>query len=188
MIRAALAACVVALAACNPESETAETQLPSAPQAALTGACATSAASTWSGLALAAESGGADCATAAVRITIRDGADTLYTQNYAADQVMTLAGAESVEDLQRRLGEWITPAGAAMDSAGDLPAWAEGEDQPMSGEFPFYLEEGVDRAAYEAVRRRDAPLFCYVQGMESLACLVFESGALTKVGAQSFPG
>lgn len=58
----------------------------------------------------------------------------------------------------------------------------------MSGEFPFYVEEGLDRAAYEAVRGRDAPMFCYIQGMESAACLALEDGRLAKIGVQSFPG
>jgi hypothetical protein len=31
-------------------------------------------------------------------------------------------------------------------------------------------------------------LFCFVQGMESLACLALQDGALVKVGVQAFPG
>jgi len=99
-----------------------------------------------------------------------------------------LAGAESVEDMQRRLNEWITPAGAARDSTGDLPVWEANATQPMSGEFPFYVEEGVNRERYETLRAQDAPMYCYVQGMESEACLVRENGRLTKIGVQSFPG
>jgi hypothetical protein len=97
-------------------------------------------------------------------------------------------GAESVEDMQRRLNEWVNPPGAARDSTGDLPVSAAGARSPMSGEFPFYVEEGVDRARYEGLRGRDAPMFCYVQGMESEACLAFENGRVTKIGVQSFPG
>lgn len=188
MIRAIILTGALALTACTPAEQTTETQLPTPPQAALTGACATSASSMWNGLSISAESGGDNCAAATARITIRDGVDTLISEDYQSDQVMTLAGAESVEDMQRRLGEWIMPAGAMMDRASDLPEWAQGDDHPMSGEFPFYTEEGVDRAAYEAIRSRDAPLFCYVQGMESLACFIHEGGALTRVGLQSFPG
>lgn len=180
-------AAALALAACN-AVETRETDLPVEARTALTGACAASAASTWSGLTIDAESGGDDCAAATVRITISNGGDVLMTEDYPSEQVMTLAGAESLEDMRRRLGEWVTPAGAMTDSAGDLPPWAPSDDQPISGEFPFYVEESIDRAAYEAARTRDAPLFCYVQGMESLACLVYENGTVIKLGAQSFPG
>lgn len=188
MIRSVLVAGVLALAACNSAEQTAPTQLPDEPRVALTGTCATSAATTWSGLSISAETGGDDCAAATARITVSNAGDMLFMSDHQSDQVMTLAGAESVEDMQRRLADWITPAGAMQDSAGDLPEWAHGEDNPMSGEFPFFVEEGIDRAAYAALRARDAPLYCYVQGMESLACFVFENGALIPVGLQTFPG
>lgn len=178
----------LALAACNPAEQTARTQLPEEPREALSGACATSAATIWSGLSISAETGGDDCAAATARITISNAGDMLLTEDYPSNQVMTLAGAESVDDMQRRLGEWIIPAGAMQDSAGDLPEWVAGDDNPISAEFPFLVEEGIDRAAYEAIRTGDAPLYCYVQGMESLACFVLENSALTKVGVQTFPG
>jgi hypothetical protein len=188
-MRLIIVASALALAACNPAQETSETTMPAQSLPPLAGACATSASSAWNELSVIAESGGDDCAAATARITIRNAAgDILFTQDNPSNQVMTLVGAESVEDMQRRLGEWITPAGAMMDSASDLPEWADGDDQPMSGEFPFYIDHGVDRAAYTALRQRDAPLFCFVQGMESLACFIYEGGALTHVGEQSFPG
>jgi len=31
-------------------------------------------------------------------------------------------------------------------------------------------------------------MYCYVQGMESLACLVISDEGLEKIGVQSFPG
>ncbi|MBY0564166.1 MAG: hypothetical protein K2P58_08265 [Hyphomonadaceae bacterium] len=186
-MRMIFAAGAMALAACSAE-QTRESDLPVEPRVALIGACAASATSTWGELSVRAESGGDDCAAATVRITISNGADMLMTEDYESAQVMTFADAVSLEDMQRRLGEWITPAGAMTESASDLPAWAATDEQPISGEFPFYVEEGVDRTAYEAARTRDAPLFCYVQGMESLACLVYENGAVTKIGLQSFPG
>ena len=59
---------------------------------------------------------------------------------------------------------------------------------PMSGEFPLYLEDGTTREDYAALRVKKLPMFCYVQGMESQACLALEDGGLRKIGAQSFPG
>jgi len=32
------------------------------------------------------------------------------------------------------------------------------------------------------------PVFCYVQGMESMACVALQNGEMTKVGVQTFPG
>jgi hypothetical protein len=187
-MRIVAVAIAVALAACG-----VATTEPEVHQEAANG-CPASTSTTWtpqSGVALTIEAAtvGADCAQANAAITLRGaGGGTVWTETYPAAQVMTLAGADSVEDMQRRLGEWISPGGAMADSTGDLPEWTAGEDAPMSGEFPFYPDEGLDRAGYAALRARDAPLFCYVQGMESLACLAWENGDLAKVGLQTFPG
>jgi hypothetical protein len=157
------------------------------------GACAASATTTWAGgggtsFAIEGQSAGDDCAAAPVTLTIRaaDGA-VAFEESHQSDHVMTLAGAESIDDMRRRLGEWITPAGAQMDSTGDLPEWVQGAHYPVSEEFPFYPEDGVTRETYEALRAEDRVMYCYVQGMESIACLVVRDGALAKIGVQSFP-
>jgi hypothetical protein len=184
LLIAALSA--LTLAACNQAAEQTDQSGTSA-QVAENG-CPATASGTWQGLQVDASANGADCATAQATITIGNGGGTLWSETYPANQVMVLAGAESVEDMQRRLNEWVNPPGAARDSTGDLPVWTAGAQSPMSGEFPFYVEEGVDRARYESLRGRDAPMFCYVQGMESEACLALENGRVAKVGVQSFPG
>jgi hypothetical protein len=177
-----VAATALALVACNQQAEDqpAETIAENG--------CPATASGTWEGMQVEASASGADCAQAQATITIRNGANTLWSEAYPANQVMVLAGAESVEDMQRRLNEWVNPPGAARNSTGDLPVWAADAAHPMSGEFPFYAEEGVDRPRYEALRGADAPMFCYVQGMESEACLALENGRLMKIGVQSFPG
>lgn len=175
------------LAACNQAAEQTE-QAAQPEQAAAENNCPAAASGAWETMQIEASASGADCASAQATITIRNGAQEVWSENYPAAQVFTLAGAESVEDTQRRLNEWVNPPGAARDSTGDLPVWIAGAEHPMSGEFPFYTEEGVDRARYETLRGRDAPMFCYVQGMESEACLALENGAVVKIGVQSFPG
>ncbi|HJS79007.1 MAG TPA: hypothetical protein VJ748_00160 [Vitreimonas sp.] len=174
------------LAACNQAAE--KTEQPDASAQVAENGCPAAASGTWQGMQIEASANGADCATAQATLSIGSNGATLWSETYPANQVMVLAGAESVEDMQRRLNEWVNPPGAARDSTGDLPVWAAGARSPMSGEFPFYVEEGVDRARYEGLRGRDAPMFCYVQGMESEACLAFENGRVTKIGVQSFPG
>ena len=177
-----VAASTLTLVACN--QQTAEQSA----EAAAENGCPATASATWETFQIEASASGADCAQAQASIAIRNGGEALWSEIYPANQVMVLAGAESVEDMQRRLNEWISPPGAARNSTGDLPVWAAGANQPMSGEFPFYVEEDVDRARYETIRGADAPMFCYVQGMESEACLALENGRLTKIGVQSFPG
>ena len=183
LLIAALSA--LTLAACSQAAE--DTDRPDASPQVVENNCPASASGMWEGMQIEASANGGDCASAEAAITIGNGA-ALWSETYPASQVMVLAGAESVEDMQRRLNEWVNPPGAARDSTGDLPVWTAGAQQPMSGEFPFYVEEGLDRAAYEAMRGRDAPMFCYVQGMESEACLVLENGRVAKIGVQSFPG
>jgi len=183
-MRAVIIIAAFALTGCNeqPLSETAN-------QAEAENGCPATASGVWESLRLEASAFGADCDEAQATITIRNNAgEALWSQIHPAGQNFTLAGAESVEDMQRRLNEWINPPGAARDSTGDLPEWPANADSPADGEFPFYVEEGVDRRTYEALRQRDAPMFCYTQGMESLACLALEEGRLTKIGVQSFPG
>jgi hypothetical protein len=187
LLIAALSA--LTLAACNqaaaPEQETSAPE--QTEQAVAPNNCPATASGSWQGLQVEASATGSECATAEATIVIRSGEQTLWSETYPSNQVIVLAGAGSVEDMQRRLNEWVNPPGAALNSTGDLPQWAAGAANP-GGEFPFYVEEGVDRARYQAARSRDAPMFCYVQGMESLACVVLENGAITKLGVQSFPG
>ena len=182
MMRITIFAAALVLAACTGEqaSQSAET--------AADNGCPATANATWESLQIEATTSGADCEQAEARIVIRNGGEQVWNETYPVSQNMALAGAADPEEMQRRLNEWINPPGAASDSTGDLPEWEANAANPMSGEFPFYVEEGVDRAAYEAVRGRDAPMFCYIQGMESAACLVLDNGRLTKIGVQSFPG
>lgn len=184
LVGSALALLVLA---CSPGNQASETHV-------ATSGCSATASATWqAGLAgdfrVEASAAGSNCGAAAATLTIRDpSGGTRWTEEYPAAQVMTLAGATSSEDMQAKLGDWINPSAAAYHTTADLPEWTRDEDNPMSGEFPFYPEEGIDRAAYEALRGRAVPVYCYVQGMESLACLAWENGELQKVGLQTFPG
>ena len=38
------------------------------------------------------------------------------------------------------------------------------------------------------LRGQKLPLFCYVQGMESMGCVALDGESITKVGLQTFPG
>jgi hypothetical protein len=185
-MRTVLIASLAVLAACTQETAQPAGETPTADAA---NNCPAQASAPWDAFTIEAAASGADCVEAQATLTIRDAnGAVVHTATYEAAQVMVLAGAQSPADMERMLREWVSPPGAAKDSTGDLPVWGANADQPASGEFPFYPEEGVDRASYEALRRGDAPMFCYVQGMESEACLVAQNGAVTKIGVQTFPG
>lgn len=190
-MRAILMGAALALAACGQAVQDKQDQQLEAQTA---NNCPAAASTTWNATADVAftingAANGADCAQATATISIIGAqGEVAWQEAYPAAQVAALAGATSVEDMQRMLQEWITPAGASPDSTGDLPEWVAGQDYPVNGEFPFYPEDGVSRSAYEALRARDAAMYCYVQGMESVACLAWDNGELEKVGLQTFPG
>ena len=155
--------------------------------------CEVTASKPWTpvaGTEMTVEAGtlGADCEHAVATIVIRDHSGVAYAQAYPTTQVMNLAQARDSREMRTALGEWIESANHMMDTTSALPDWPEGAEAPQNGEFPFYVAEGFTRETYMALRARNVPVFCYVQGMESQKCLALEDGALSEIGVQSFPG
>lgn len=185
-MRFAVLAAAFALAACG---QTATTSTDIAVDS--TNACATSAEESWNtgsagALTIVATTAGADCATATATLKVRDAqGEDLLTETFPVDHVMVLAGSTGQADMQTKITEWINDAGTTTSELADWPA---GAAQPIQGEFPFYVEDGVTRDRYLAVRRANLPALNVVQGMESVGVWVLENGAFTKLGAQSFPG
>lgn len=156
--------------------------------------CAASAWRNWSPVKgrtyrTEAFSNGGKCAAAVVTIAVRGPDGTvLWSDAAPGAHVMIFAGVKTRAEMVRALGDWLTQEHMFKTSA-DLPPWGPADEAPKSGEFPFYPEAGVDRETYEQVRAQKLPVFCYVQGMESLACLtVTREGQMEKVGVQLFPG
>ncbi len=155
--------------------------------------CDARAARTWSAADadynVEAVSAGPDCDRAVATLVIRDSSGVpLYAEAHLATHIMTLAPAQDAAAMETALGEWITSSNSTMATSSALPDWPENAPGPISGEFPFYPEPGYDRQRYMALRQNNLPLFCYVQGMESMACLSLGDGELDKVGVQTFPG
>lgn len=192
MKRLILGAALLTLAACNAPAPTQQQAALSAGEATSASVgCVAHARSVWNPdaatqLSITAFAEGPTCQNAVAVLVVR-GADggVLHTDVHQTEFVMLLNGKATPQDLDAALAEWIKidPATTA-----DLPAWDPKAETPVSGEFPFYPAEGVDRAAYETLRGQKLPMLCYVQGMESSACYVFRDGAFTDLGVQSFPG
>jgi hypothetical protein len=177
------------LAACSAKNQPASA--PSATASASVG-CVGLARSVWDAdaatkISFTATADGPSCANAVATLAAR-GADgkVLFVDVAPSADLMTLHDKPSAEAMNAGLLEWIDPKNAAKTTA-DLPVWPKGAPQPP-GEFPFYPEDAYDQVAYEALRKQALPVFCYVQGMESLSCLVLQDGGLNKVGVQAFPG
>lgn len=181
----ALCACTPAPSNTAPPAATAAAA-PAAAEAA--NGCPARATSTWNGggadtYSIEASAQGATCAEAQATLIIRDAHGALEQSfSLGAADTLVLAGAESVQDMQRRLTEWITPAGASADSTGDLPEWAAGAEGPS----PFTPTLGMGRAEYQALRAQDAPMYCYEASATTSACFAVHNGGLTQIGVQTY--
>jgi hypothetical protein len=147
-------------------------------------------ASTNQTFSVEASSAGPDCAHAVATIAVRDASGkVLWADAAASEHVMTLAQAHDLAAMEHALTNWIDSNNRTIASTSALPDWPEGANAPQNGEFPFYPEgDGASRDAYLALRTANVPVFCYVQGMESEACVALQNGEMTKIGVQSFPG
>jgi hypothetical protein len=135
-----------------------------------------------------AYSNGSACADAVVTIVVRAQRRVLWTDAMPAAQLMTFVEAKTPAKMKAALVDWLDQPHTFKSSA-DLPEWKKGAEAPEAGEFPFYPEAGVDRDTYMQIRSEKQAMFCYVQGMESMACVaIAKDGAATKVGLQTFPG
>lgn len=184
-MRLFLIAALAVVVACTPAEET----------DAMSGGCDARAVSEWvagdARFSLEATTVGPDCARAVATLVVRDSSGApAYAQAHVAAHVMTLAPAADPGAMQAALAEWIEVSNnTAMTTTAALPEWPANAQSPESGEFPFYVDDAWnDRAGYEELRAGARPMFCYVQGMESLACLALFRDQLEKIGVQSFPG
>jgi hypothetical protein len=155
--------------------------------------CAARASAPWKqagdSIFVKATASGSRCAKARIVLVLRREAKALFTYKGRAHSNFEFQEVKTKAQMKAALVKWIADAMTQKPSSSQLPDWKDKEDNPSEGEYPFYIEDGIKRPAYLAIRKADRPMFCFVQGMESVGCLVLGAdGALTKVGAQSFPG
>lgn len=187
-MRAWVLAGALALTACN------QTSAPEEDPLASVRGCDAVATSPWApegggAFAVEAASFGPDCARAVATLVVRDAqGKVIWSEAYPAESVMVLAPAQTPDAMQSALADWVNSSNHTIATTSALPDWPAGAAMPVSGEFPFYPEQGWDRDTYLALREADVPVLCYVQGMESQACLALQSGILAKIGVQTFPG
>jgi len=156
--------------------------------------CAARVSAPWTqaGKAFSAEAtaNGPRCAKAKIVLMLHaPSGKVIFTYQGTADTILSFNEVNFRARMKKALAKWIFDAMRIMPGSGQLPDWNDQQDQPSAGEFPFYVEDGVKRPDYLAIRKAKRPMFCFVQGMESIGCAVLGTdGAVTKVGAQSFPG
>lgn len=138
--------------------------------------------------AVAESAGGCGNTTLLLSIYNSNGA-IVWDDAGPSDQFFGFEDATTIDVMREALGLWVGDY-ASASTTGTLPDWNAGEDYPQPSEFPFYVDEGVTREGYLAVRAADRTMICYVQGRESLRCLSPSDNGLEleTVGVQSFPG
>ncbi len=134
---------------------------------------------------------GPRCAQAVIILVIRNSkGEPLWIDASKASSVaiFTQNPPANAKAMATSLKQWITQ-NDAMKKTSALPEWEPGANQPIAGEFPFYPGDGMIYGDYNKLRKANQPMFCYVSGIESAACLtVTRDGKVIKIGSQSFPG
>lgn len=135
-----------------------------------------------------ASTSGPNCRQSVAVLIVRDAAgDIAWTDALVAAHVMGLNTPTTRTPMTGALQEWIG-YGARGQTTADLPPWPRAHEPPSATGFEFDPEPWVDRETYLDLRARAEPMFCYIQGLESLACLIARDGRLEKIGVQAFAG
>ncbi len=136
-----------------------------------------------------ATTSGPTCRQSAALMIVRNAeGDVVWTDAAPAASLAGLNTPATRTPMQIALQEWIGLAGRGQTTA-DLPPWPHPRQPPITPSgFEFDPEPWISRESYLALRDRSEPMFCYAQGLESLACLVEQDGRLEKIGVQAFPG
>jgi hypothetical protein len=152
--------------------------------------CAGKVSRAWGKFTIEAMADGPTCDHAVAVIVIRNAKhDVVYSLAGAAEHNAVFLNNESGK-IKQALTDWISARGERRMS--ELPNWKQGADSPAQeppAEFPFVVSGEIGRNDYLALRKAGAPLFCFVQGMESERCVAAtKDGDIRDVGVQLFPG
>lgn len=134
---------------------------------------------------------GPSCDKAIVVLAVRasDGTPLIAWSSRVAD-VFGLYDVADVNTMKPALEAWIDQAETPFKTTAEIPEWAAGRDAPgpAGEEFPFHVDSGLDREAWENLRKEKAPVFAFAQGRESQAVYALRDGQLELIGLQQFPG
>lgn len=204
-IRLAIAASLLALAACQPTATEAPKKAEAAAPvetAALETGCNVTVSKPWINQetpirVYTAEASvlGATCQQGVAVLVIRQREGTpIYTWAGQTDYIFGLKDAADPVAMKTALMEWIDQGADGPEKTGTLPAWEETDGQPKRTEFPFMPVEGTDKAQWEQLKKDNLEMFCFPQGVESSNCAVLRPGednvppSMEEIGIQLFPG
>ncbi len=134
---------------------------------------------------------GPSCGRAVVVLVIRDEQDVpLWIDTLTTMNLELLGLADTPQDMKATLASWVDYGGSDLVLASFLPEWAEGADGPArDGEIVLEAEPGLDRIDWEALRSRDAPIYCYFKETGRSTCLVQEPVVknVVRIGRRIYP-
>jgi hypothetical protein len=138
---------------------------------------------------------GPTCQQGVAVLVIRQREGTpIYTWSGLVDYLFGLRDAADPAAMKTALNDWINQGNPAENTTATLPPWEETEGQPKRAEFPFMPAEGIDKAAWDQLKKDNLDMFCFPQGMESNSCAVLRPGtdgaptSMEEIGLQLFPG
>ncbi len=144
--------------------------------------CVAQAERKWNGVTIEASSQGDTCADAVLTLVVRDKAGkALWTRALISTQLLNFSEQPAVDSkaMITKLSSWISGEGF-MPTVDRLN---------LKGEFPFKITDGLDAKTFASYQKQKRPVFCYVQGQESGACLMLDKvGGVIEIGYQLFPG
>jgi hypothetical protein len=145
------------------------------------------------GYSIAAYAVGANCQSAIVVLVVTDATHKpIWQKSLLSEYVAMFSDDHTTKGtkMQAAVEAWVqTGLEASPSNAGALPDWPKGAAEPTREEFGFFIDANIDRESYLAWRTQKRPVFCFVQGMESEACILADdSGQILDIGGISFPG
>ena len=204
--RIAIAASLLALAACQPPAtetaKPAEGATPAPVDAAAMDGCNVSVEKTWIDqetpirrYTAHASVLGPTCDQGVAVLVIRQREGTpIYTWSGLTTYLFGLKDAHDPAAMKTALTDWIDQGNVMNNTTDTLPPWEETDGQPKRTEFPFMPESWFDKAAWDALKAEKLDMFCFPQGGESTKCAVLRQGtadqptSMEEIGLQLFPG
>lgn len=126
---------------------------------------------------------GPDCGTAQLTLALVTPHDrAMWMHQSGAAGIRVLYGVPDRAAMEKELAAWIAQGEGKPKRSGELASWAEGAAGPEG----FEPDPALGRAAYEALRGADRPLFCFADAPGFDTCLLLTaSDDITPIGRRA---
>jgi hypothetical protein len=112
----------------------------------------------------------------------------LFRQTFPPQSVAPFRDVATPSQMRSALRQWVAQPVNRANFKANLPDWLPGADGPVEREFGFTPAETLTREEYLGIKGDSTPLRCFVQGIESINCVIYHGGVVDPFGIQAFPG